>query len=328
MGVIAALEVIRTIRESGIQTYAPVAAVNWTNEYFFLPQFSGFRCGGINDQTDTLVIREGVRFFPGCTGSAVWSSHTNIDAAQSMLVDDSRSQSTMADELARIGYLGSVAADYHRNPLSAHFELHIEQNNRLEQHKKRLGVVEGVQGIKWYKVACTGERAHAGSTPMRERADAVVASAKVITALEKLARAHKAFATVGVLKIESGSSNTVPGKVHFTVDIRHPSAETLDSMEREMQTIMEKLMNENPKIVFALDLVWHSPAVRFDSVAVECVASAAQALVGDRGLMRMSSFAGHDSALTALKVPTAMIFVPSSKGISHAPEEYTTKEQW
>ncbi|KMK63758.1 reverse transcriptase [Aspergillus fumigatus Z5] len=200
-------------------------------------------------------------------------------------------------------------------------------NDPLEQHKKRLGVVEGVQGIKWYKVACTGERAHAGSTPMRERADAVVASAKVITALEKLARAHKAFATVGVLKIESGSSNTVPGKVHFTVDIRHPSAETLDSMEREMQTIMEKLMNENPKIVFALDLVWHSPAVRFDSVAVECVASAAQALVGDRGLMRMSSFAGHDSALTALKVPTAMIFVPSSKGISHAPEEYTTKEQ-
>ncbi|OQE17790.1 hypothetical protein PENFLA_c023G02696 [Penicillium flavigenum] len=302
LGVIGALEVLRTIRESGYQTYAPLAAVNWTNE-------------------------EGARFTPGCTGSAVWSGHTNHATAHLMSTRDSGSSSTMREELTRIGYLGSLAPDFRSNPLSGHFELHIEQNTRLEHQGKRLGIVEGVQGIKWYNVTCTGERAHAGSTPMGSRADAMVASAKIVAALDKSARQQGAFATVGVLTLERSSSNTVPGHAQFTIDLRHPSPEVLDRMEQEIKSNMDTAMKENPKIMFELDEVWHSPAVRFDSAAVACVAAAAEARATPGAVMRMDSFAGHDSALTATKVPTAMIFVPSRGGISHAPEEYTSKEQ-
>ncbi|OQE34666.1 hypothetical protein PENCOP_c016G02110 [Penicillium coprophilum] len=303
LGVIAGLEVLRTVQESGFQTYAPLAAVNWTNE-------------------------EGARFTSGCTGSAVWSNHSSITAAQQMLtLDDSPCPTTMKQELQRIGYLGSLASDFRSNPLSGHFELHIEQNTRLERQGKRIGIVEGVQGIKWYKVTCKGERAHAGSTPMEVRADAMVASAKIIASLEASARLHGAFATVGVLTLERSSSNTVPGHAQFTIDLRHPSAKILDQMEAEIKSNMDVAMKENPKITFELDEVWHSPAVRFDTAAVACVAEAAEARAAPSGVMRMDSFAGHDSALSASKVPTAMIFVPSQGGISHAPEEYTSKEQ-
>ena len=173
-----------------------------------------------------------------------------------------------------------------------------------------------------------GERAHAGSTPMDVRADAVVATAGLVVALERSAKAKGGFATVGVLDLEHSSSNVVPGRASFTIDLRHPSTAVLDQIENEIRAHTKAAMTTNPKLSFEIEQVWESPSVRFDDTAVECVRAAASSIVGKERVMALDSFAGHDSALTATKIPTAMIFVPSRGGISHSPEEYTSAEQW
>ena len=234
----------------------------------------------------------------------------------------------MAEELHRIGYLGPRTASYIDNPLSAHFELHIEQHTRLQDAGKKIGIVTLVQGVRWYRVDILGRRAHAGSTPMTNRADALVAAAKITTFLEAQALKISAVATVGVLDLEQPSSNTVPGSASLTIDIRHQSEAVLEELEASIRGYITQLTTENDMLQHNVEKIWHSPAVELHPLAVYCARSAAAKVAGNHETMDLISFAGHDSALTATKVPTAMIFVPSKDGISHAPEEFTSQDEW
>ncbi|KAH8647273.1 hypothetical protein BX600DRAFT_532765 [Xylariales sp. PMI_506] len=300
LGVLAAVEVLRTIRNSNMTTYAPVAAINWTNE-------------------------EGARFTPGCSGSAVWAGHTPLTQAHAL--EETNSSCTMKQELRRINYLGPVAASFEANPLSAHFELHIEQNRRLQDAGKRIGIVTDIQGVRWYSISIHGQRAHAGSTPMPQRADAMVGAARMILFLDMRARKLGAVATAGVVNLDRPSSNTVPGKVTFTVDLRHPIELVLDQFESAIRDYVDELKAANDKFEVEMSRIWHSPAAQMDKVAMSCSRAAAHRVVGCDSTMSLISLAGHDSALAALRVPTSMIFVPSKDGISHAPEEFTAEEE-
>lgn len=231
----------------------------------------------------------------------------------------------MRQELHRIKYHGKTPASYHSSPLSAHFELHIEQQRVLQDTGKQIGVVTNIQGIRWHRVSVNGRRAHAGSTPMNQRADALVAAAKMILFLNTKARKVCAVATVGVMDLDRPSSNTVPGKAAFTIDIRHPSEAVLDEFETTLHDVTNELRANDSGIDIDIKRVWHSPAVDMNDAAVRCTRKAAQDVVGSDNMMDRTSLAGHDSALTAMRVPTSMIFVPSRDGISHAPEEFTSK---
>lgn len=234
----------------------------------------------------------------------------------------------MQQELQRIGYCGPVKADHKVNKLSAHIELHIEQRRSLQDDGRNIGVVTAIQGIRWYRISVVGQRAHAGSTPMDQRADALVAAAQLTLFATVRARRDSAVATVGVLELERPSSNTVPGRATFTLDLRHPSESVLDSFESALRTCIQGLTEHNDSLQTTIERIWHSPAVQLDDTVVSCIRHAANRVVGSDGFMDMISYAGHDSALTALRVPTAMIFVPSKDGISHAPDEFTSEEQW
>ena len=231
-------------------------------------------------------------------------------------------------ELAKIGYQGSCLADSRWNPLSAHFELHIEQGPRLEERGKKIGVVNGIQGNCRLRVRVCGEKSHAGSTAMLARTDALVATARIVLHVEHVAIEHEGFATVGTLENKDSSTNCIPGEVIFTVDLRNPRASALESMEQSIRAKMDSLTVKNPKLRFEVDKIWESPSARFNTHIVDCVRRSAVGLFGHSAVAELESFAGHDSAMTNLQVPTAMIFVPSRDGISHAPEEYTSKEQW
>lgn len=233
----------------------------------------------------------------------------------------------MKEELQRIGYPGSVPANYLQNPLSCHFELHIEQRRRLQDANREIGIVTGIQGIRWYEAAVEGERAHAGSV-MRERGDALMSSASIITFIRRRALEVSAVATIGVLNLDKPSLNTVPGTTNFTVDIRHPSEAVLDDFESAIYAYMAALHTENTKITCAMTRLWRSPAVDMNETAMSCTRTAATRVVGDDMTMDLLSLAGHDSALVAMRAPTSMIFVPSKDGISHAPEEFTNEEEW
>jgi acetylornithine deacetylase/succinyl-diaminopimelate desuccinylase-like protein len=163
---------------------------------------------------------------------------------------------------------------------------------------------------------------------MHQRADSLVAAAKVMLFLNTTALKASAVATVGVLNLDRPSPNTVPGEAAFTVDLRHPSESVLDKLESGFRGFVDELTVQNPMIRVDTAKIWHSPAVKMDPEAVSCVRRAVEKVVGADEAIDLISLAGHDSALTATRVPTSMIFVPSKDGISHAPEEYTSEEQW
>ena len=215
-GVLAGLEVIRSLNDAGVETELPLALVNWSNE-------------------------EGVRY-PGVCGSQAFAGRWTLQELRDLPSTDG---STFGADLAEIGYdgdqpLGSFA-------MSALFELHIEQGPILEQHGEVIGVVTGVQGLRWIEVTVKGQDRHAGTTPMPSRRDALVAAAKAIAALDLLARqnAPDARVTVGRLNIESNSPSTIPGLVRFVVDLRHPKSETLDRLEGEVATLCRNAADEH-----------------------------------------------------------------------------------
>ncbi|KAH8894539.1 amidase [Thozetella sp. PMI_491] len=301
LGVVAALEVLRTIKAVGIKTYAPLAAIDWTNE-------------------------EGSRFPRMCTGSGVWCGAEELAAGHS-LADLTNLTVNMGSELKRIGYLGSTPCSYRENPLSAHFELHIEQGPRLEKTNRKLAVVQGVQGMRWYEIRCKGREAHAGATPMSQRADALTALATFVLKTEELARREDAFGTVGMLRVDTNSTNTVPGSGFCTLDLRHSSELVLDTIESELRTHLNQLGEDRPGIRTSMERTWHKKSVRFDQRARQCAREASIRTVGSESLVSdLESYAGHDSAETATVTPTAMIFVPSQGGVSHNPSEFTTEE--
>jgi N-carbamoyl-L-amino-acid hydrolase len=295
LGVLGALEVVRTLHEEDYQTHSPIEVINWTNE-------------------------EGARFAPAMLASGVFAGIFTTEFAHSRQDRDGRG---FGDELSRIGYLGAEKASGHN--LAAMFELHIEQGPILAQEQKTIGIVTGVQGMRWYDVTVLGQQAHAGATPMHLRKNALLGATRLINEIDAGARrfAPHAVATVGAIECRPNSRNTIPGEVFFTVDLRHPDDAALDEMESQMRAIFAEVLHPL-HLGFKETCIWASPAVAFDPGLIQCIARAAEQ-AGYRA-RRIVSGAGHDAAHIARVAPTAMIFVPCLGGISHNEAELATFE--
>lgn len=294
-GVLAGLEVIRTLNDQGMDTQAPIEASVWTNE-------------------------EGSRFPPAMVASGVFAGVFELDYGLSRADLDGK---TMGEELARIGYNGPD--DVGGRPFKAFFEAHIEQGPILEDEKKQIGVVTDAQGQRWYEITLTGQESHAGPTPMSRRRDALVGAARLIDQVNKIGLAHQpnACATVGLLQVFPNSRNVIPGQVFFTVDFRHPDAEVLAQMDQALRETADSVSTELG-LEMAFEQIWYSPPVPFDA---DCVALVRQAAT-DFGYSHRDivSGAGHDACYISRVAPTAMVFVPCENGISHNEAENATPE--
>ncbi|KAF4982991.1 hypothetical protein FZEAL_1492 [Fusarium zealandicum] len=312
LGILAGIEMLRVLQERSIETEFPVGIVNWTNE-------------------------EGARFPISMMASGVWAGATSLKKAHN--TKEVSGDATVKSELERIGYLGETPASYKATPIAAHFELHIEQGPILERAQKKIGVVQGVQAYRWLTIDIKGRDAHTGSTPFTDRADALLLAARLITHSHRLATKHKALASTGILNLLPGSTNTIPGHVSFTLDIRAPADETVEKLEREVKRDFE-LLAEGTDVDgllagstpgLPLSLSWRtdmvSSATRFHPDCIQAVREAAESVLGSKdGMVDISSGAGHDSVHTSKHCPTTMIFIPCRGGVSHNPEEYSTPE--
>ena len=295
LGVLGALEALRTMVEMGYETNAPIMIVNWTNE-------------------------EGSRFAPAMLCSGVYAGVFTPEFAYAR---EDRTGLKFGDELQRIGYKGQHKAGAIK--FSAMFELHIEQGPILEAESKVIGIVTGVQGMRWYEVTVTGQESHTGATPMLLRKNALLAAARMIEAIDNVGMTHlPGVASVGLIENRPNSRNVVPGEVFFTVDLRHPDETVLDTMEKAFRAELSKIAAET-RITFEEKRIWNSPAVKFAPELIKCVVKGAkQAGFSSR---EMASGAGHDAAYIARVAPTTMIFVPCLGGISHNEAESTTQEE-
>ena len=286
-GVLAGLEVIRTLNDLDYQTEAPVEVVCWTNE-------------------------EGSRFSPPMVGSGVFARV--FDLAYGLERPDNVSGVKLGAELERIGFSGPAPVG--GREVAAYFEAHIEQGPILEDQRKPVGIVTGAQGQRWYEITVTGQEAHAGPTPMRKRRDALVGSARMIDAVNRIGLAHSPHActTVGFVQVNPNSRNTIPGRVFFTVDFRHPEDAVLTEMDKELRTACAEIAGTIGLEVEVKEF-WYFPPTPFDKSCVASVRKATETLGYPH--MDIMSGAGHDAVYMARVAPTAMIFVPCVGGISH-----------
>lgn len=294
-GVLAGLEVIRTLNDHRVSTQAPLELINWTNE-------------------------EGSRFAPAMLASGVFGGEFELDFALSRTDVNG---STVAGELARIGYAGSEICGVH--PLSAFLEVHIEQGPILEQHHEVIGVVSGGQGQRWFNLNIQGEDSHAGSTPMPGRKDALVAAAEIIQGLEAIAHrfAPDAVATVGELRVYPNSRNTIPGSVMLSLDVRNPDDAQLSAMSTAVNELVTDIARDR-QVSPTLEQIWYKPPVHFADSCINAIEAAVKQL--GYPWRRMISGAGHDACQVAGIVPTAMIFVPCANGLSHNEAESAEPE--
>ncbi len=292
-GVLAGLEVIRTLNDYQFETDAPIEVTVWTNE-------------------------EGSRFAPAMVASGVFAGV--FDEAYAHARSDIEGK-TLGGELARIGYLGDQPCG--GRPFRAFFETHIEQGPILEAEKRTIGVVTGAQGQRWFEATITGAEAHAGTTPMPRRRDALLGAARLVDRINKIGLAHAplAVSTVGLMKVSPNSRNTIPGTVFFTIDLRHPADDTLTAMANDVRAACAEICAEL-RLAHELREIWYSPPVRFDASCVAAVRSAAKAAGYES--MDIVSGAGHDACYISRVAPTGMIFVPCEDGISHNEIESAT----
>ncbi len=294
LGVLAGLEVIRTLNEHAVETEHPVEVVDWTNE-------------------------EGARFAPAMQGSGGFAGV--LDKAE-ILASRDRAGRAFGEELERIGFRGQHKCGDH--PLDSYFELHIEQGPVLEAEEKVIGVVDGVQGIRWYDLEIEGLASHAGTTPMALRRDASVAAAEIIVAINRLAeQTAGAFATTGVIEAYPNSRNVVPSRVFVTADLRHAEVAALDRMEDGLREAVTAICSRR-RVSHALDRLWDSPPIRFDADCVDAVRESAKK--GNHPMREITSGAGHDAVYVSRVAPTAMIFIPCRGGISHNEAESASPE--
>ncbi len=297
-GVLAGLEVLRTLNDAELETELPFEAVVWTNE-------------------------EGARFAPAMVGSGVWAGEFTLEDAYSKA---DKTGATFGGELERIGYRGDTPAVH--SPLSGAFEVHIEQGPILERENRQIGVVSGVQGMRWYDVVIRGDACHAGPTPMEIRRDPMRALSIILPKLYQLAMDHapEGRITFGDQTVQPGSRNTVPERVTLSVDMRHPDQSTLDAMHALLLEIVSAAAASTATESEVIDQ-WNSPAVVFDQRCVDAVRLACQTL--DYPHMDIVSGAGHDSVYVSRVARTGMVFVPCENGLSHneaenaAPEDLT-----
>lgn len=296
LGVLGALEALRTLHEAGYETFAPIEVVNWTNE-------------------------EGARFAPAMVSSGVFAGAFAQDWAASRKDSDGI---TFAEALAKIGYRGPQKCGEH--PLSAFFELHIEQGPLLEAEGKEIGVVTGIQGIRWFEITITGQDAHSGTTPMPRRRNALLGATQIIERVNAIALEHAPLAvgTVGLMQVKPNSPNVVPGEVFFTVDLRHPEAQTLDAMESELRAAITNACKPQ-SLESRISKILDQPPVRFNPECIDCVREAAKS--SGYSMRDIVSGAGHDAGYVSRVAPASMIFAPCHNGVSHNEAEFTSKEQ-
>ena len=296
-GVLAGLAVVRAYRQAGLRPARAIVVAAFTNE-------------------------EGVRYQPDMMGSLVYAGGMDVQAALNTVGTDG---TRLGDELARIGYAGDMAPG--TIVPREYIELHIEQGPVLEAEGKLIGVVESLQGISWQKVTITGVANHAGTTPTRLRHDAGYAAAACVAFLREQvvgAAPETTLATVGSLRLEPDLINVIPRRATFTVDLRDPDDQRLQTAERRLADFLATLAEREGVTVETEQLVRFEPVV-FDTALADRI----QAAVQRRGLphRRMTSGAGHDAQMLARIAPSAMIFVPSRGGISHNPREHTDDDQ-
>ncbi|ABC35926.1 N-carbamyl-L-amino acid amidohydrolase [Burkholderia thailandensis E264] len=312
-GVLAGLELVRTLNDRGIVTDKPIEIVSWTNE-------------------------EGARFTPAMLGSAVFTGELPLDAA--LAARDAHGVS-LAEALEACGYRDALrtawlrGAQAARDPapglaqlrerVDAYFEAHIEQGPVLERHGAAIGVVTGGQAIRWLDATVTGAAAHAGTTPMPYRKDALFASAEIALAIEALVARHApdALATIGQMAIDHASRNTIAERVTFSIDLRHPDDARLDAIECELRDACAQIAGRRG-VALDFGVHWSSPATPFDPACVALVEAAARRC--GYAHERIVSGAGHDAIRLARCVPSAMVFIPCAGGLSHNPAERALPE--
>jgi N-carbamoyl-L-amino-acid hydrolase len=287
-GVLAGLEVIRSLNDAKIETEAPLEVAVWTNE-------------------------EGSRFVPVMMGSGVFAGAFTLEHA---LVQCDNDGVSVSDALASIGYAGSTPASATASPVGAYFEAHIEQGPVLEANERVIGVVEGALGQRWYDVVVQGMEAHAGPTPMELRKDALLAASELVIEVNRIALAHAPHGrgTVGWIDNYPNSRNVIPGRVKLSVDLRAADDVVLSAMDAELKEAVQRIATKGKVEMSAEQVVYFQPQP-FTPKLVSAVREAAQA----QGMtwMNVISGAGHDAVYLARVCPTAMIFVPCLDGISH-----------
>lgn len=296
-GVVAGLEVIAALKDSGIVLDRPIEVVAWTNE-------------------------EGSRFAPGCMGSMAWAGVKPLSAFADIVdAEGIRFADALAAHLA-------AEADLPRRPLGGkahcYIEAHIEQGPKLEAENLDIGVVTGIQGSRWFTITVTGDSAHAGTTPVSLRRDAMQGMVRAITALNALTADPTDVLrfTVGSLTVEPGSSNSVAGLVRFTIDLRHPDPAILAEKGDAIASTISRVI---APCAVTIEERFTAAPLTFDAGLVESIRAASQGL--GLGWSLIPSGAFHDAQLVAQALPSAMIFVPSHKGISHNPAEFTSASQ-
>lgn len=293
-GVLAGLEVLLTLNDYNIQTNHPIELVMWTNE-------------------------EGSRFAPAMMGSAVFTG--KLDLEQAYAIKDQEGI-TVKQALEDIGYLGNTKIANHS--IKAIIEAHIEQGPILEQQNQTIGIVKGAFAQRWYEVTLTGLAAHAGTTPVNMRQDAVVGLSESVTALNRLALhpdSKDIRLTVGMITVSPNSRNVVADHCFFTIDLRHYDSELLANFET---LIYAQLSEIAEKLNLKLDIkkVLSMPAIHFEP---NCIASVRKAAIKNNySAIEMVSGAGHDACHLSSIAPTSMIFIPCIKGISHNEAESIT----
>ena len=284
-GVLGGLEAVEALNDASLRTRAPVEVAVWTNE-------------------------EGSRFPVSMMGSAVWAGVLGLDSVRALT---DRSGIGVGEELDRLGWAGPAAFG---RSLAGYLELHIEQGPVLEASGSSIGVVTGAQGIRWFTVTLDGFPAHAGTTPMDLRRDPARPLAEVLAGLYEIAASHAPLARVtpAQFRSEPVSPNTVPARVSFSVDLRHPEADVIAEMDAAMREFVARAAAQHG-CEGRIEVDNDTPPIVFDEQCVQAVESAAQRC--GYSYERIGSGAGHDACHIALRAPTAMIFVPCKDGLSH-----------
>ncbi len=284
-GVLAGLEVVRSLNDQGIETDAPIEVAVWTNE-------------------------EGCIFKP-MLGSAVFTGMVSLEEA----LDWREEQEgwSIREGLERMGYAGDMPINSY--PVACYFEAHIEQGPILEANANVVGVVTAAQGQRWYDLVVEGQEAHAGPTPMEVRRDAMIGAARIVLEIDRIGRSRpNARGTAGRMHVYPNSPNTVPGRVDFSGDLRHPDEATLGEMDAEFRTSARSIADEMD-LPLSINQSTYLPPLPFHPALVETV----RRYAGEEGkpYQDIVTGAGHDACHMAQALPTTMIFVPCKDGISH-----------
>ena len=295
LGVLGALEVVRSLNDHRIETESPVEIVVWTNE-------------------------EGARFHPAMMGSGVFAGIFDQSEIYTHLDPDGF---TVEEELRRTKQLGDTPCKSF--PIRAYYELHIEQGPILEAENTSIGVVTGGQGAYWTHITLHGQGSHAGTTPMHFRKDPIMGASRIITGLREIVlKQPGAVGTVGRLETKPASINSIPGQVFFTVDTRHPNEEILAKINLDLKNLVNSICSEEG-LENEFSIIWEAPTINFHEECVTKVRNAAESLgFSHRDIV---SGAGHDACQMSHIAPTGMIFIPCEGGLSHDEAENTTPEQ-